>query len=597
MMENSRTKTPKLDFRECQVIVQDIALKTSTSEGPVILANLLRLLSCLESRDLSTRELSLLRHQIWQCDLIHLIIEILRNDFSSELDGWRKLTNLAVTLASIVASIAPREPTNLASKSNIDPEQVKEYYDIILPTTADSLLILANNILETVDANQDKAGVNFPECFKKVLDSLLWVCANHKQCIFRTLQSPYLLHMIITDHHIYSHMILTALESLILTDKPSTASLPHTAITVILDELVYKLSGEEQKNALLSLRLLAQFFLLVPHVLDSLSTSYSSLLMLVRKWTSSDSEIGPAEKYLISELESRTGREGVEEKHKAALMIQAAWKGYVGRRRVVKMKKGIQKFQQLYRRKKAEKLREKEVQEKMTMVTSFKKNNLQSTQLAFHEKQMSLYEQLPASELQTFIHMQENEAAVKIQSIWRAWRVRSQYGEVKSKALKLKSIISIQRCFRKYLERKKNRIVGKFEALPDIRGPTRQMLQLEITRYKETRPPNKYSTQQEISELHHKGQRLYEEFCLSRENQRRQDEHLQLLLSKLDRNCELLLSAPSLNDSYTSASIAEDFSSSSSNIAKMARTAHREEMKAMNSPWWKKDPFDHELTL
>ena len=108
MASSKKTKTLKL--KDCLEIVQDISVVTSQPQDPsTLVSNLLRLLPCLESRSLTAEDLSALRHKIWQLDLIHLIIEVLREDFSGKTDGWRMLTNLAVTLASVVAGLNPKE--------------------------------------------------------------------------------------------------------------------------------------------------------------------------------------------------------------------------------------------------------------------------------------------------------------------------------------------------------------------------------------------------------------------------------------------------------------------------------------------------------
>lgn len=232
-----------MNIKKCQEIVHDVSSVTSRSQDPVVLlTSLLRLLPCVESGCLNTKEMSLLKKQIWERDLIHLTIEVLRNDYSSEPEGWKKLTNLAVTLVSIMSGLTPKEPQQ-SSSSTPHSEQVREYYDIILPTALDSILMLANSILEALDKEQTSPSVNLPECFKKILDSLLWLCYSHKRCIPRALQSPYLLSMFITDHQLYSHIVLTALENLILTDKQATSSIPRDLLNSFLDELVYKLSG------------------------------------------------------------------------------------------------------------------------------------------------------------------------------------------------------------------------------------------------------------------------------------------------------------------------------------------------------------------
>lgn len=603
-MATKLRSTTILNLRRCQRIVDDVSRKASTCHGAELLSTLLQLLSCLESRQLSAKDVSALRHRIWQCDLIHVIIEVLREDYSGVVEGWKMLTNLSVTLSSILAGLTPKYPKgeehNLSPRNRAHLEQVQEFYDIILPTAADSILILANNLLETVETSQDNndRSTNFVECFRKIVESLLWLCGTHKTCIPRALQSPYLLRLLISDHELYSHIVLAAMETLILTDNSSLLSLPRSILNSFLDELVFKLSGEESTGAMLALRLLAQFSLIVSDLVDSLVGTYSELLSLVRKWTHDAQDLGPAEKYLISQLEARAkGLEERTEQEQAALLIQAAWKGYSSRKKIQRMQRGVRKFQQLYRRRRAEKLKLKEAEKKATLRTSMKQTRLLSSQLAFHEKQLSLYEQLPAGELEGFIRRQEEEAAVRIQSTWKGWRTRLKCKQLKVESEMNKSAAVIQRAFRHHMQKRRGTDLV-MESLPPITGAERERLQEEISRYRDgTAPP--FLTSEELSARYQQVQEEYIKFYFSHDAQRRKMEQVQLLIAKLDRHCELLLSAPSLDKSLTCADIRENYSSSSPEIAKMARQAHREELVAMNTPWWKRSPLDNneELSL
>lgn len=594
-------KDANLNLKKCLGIVEDVSHATSKpQDASALLSHLLRLLPCLESPHLSPKDLSMLRDYIWRYDLIHLIIEVLRNDYSSEVNGWRKLTNLAVTLASVVAGLAPKHPR----KQELSPvEQVTEYYDIILPTSTDTVLILANSLLESLAASQaTNSHPNLHECFRKIVDSLVWLCSGHKECFSRLLQSPYLLNILITDHELYSHVILEALKTLFATDTSSVGTIPQDMLTSILDELVYKLSGNDRKGGHLSLMVLAQLSVIIPGLVDTISDNYTGLLSLVRRCVHKDKELDVAERYLISKLETKAGGQGEKsEKHTAAVLIQALWRGYSSRRKMVKAQRGIRKFQQLYRKRKAEKLKKREDKEKKVMEASLKKSHIGSRQLVFHEKQLSLYQQLPASELQDFIRRQKNKAAISIQSAWRGYKSRSSVKELKSRKKIDRSAILIQRTFRRYSETKKlERQVREHESLPELSRPVRERLQQEIARYRDAHSHTGYRTHEQMSQLHHKAQDEYEKFIFSRSTQSIHGEEVQLLITKLNRNCELLLSAPSLKDSYdtSAAGIVESFCSSSPVVAKMARTAHREELKAITTPWWKRKPLDHdELSL
>lgn len=620
---SSSVDTAKLNLQGCLRIVKSISKAVSNCEDSSFPSTLLRLLPCLEAGALSAKDFSLIKNQIWKDGLIHLMIEVLRNDYSCLEEHWRILTNLAITMASVLAGLTPMlrcdKPSSTSSpETDTELDQVKEYYEIILPTATDSVLILANSILEAADDLMSQTTpmqddpVSLQECFKKTLDSLVWLCASHQQCITRTLQSPYFLHILITDNVFYGHVSLGALETLILSDKSSIASIPQNVLMSILDELVYKMSGKEERGALLSFRLLAQLAALSPELMDTLTSRYSGLIELAKRWVRPDQTIGLAEKNLIARLGSHEvlpqqavlplkGKVNVDE-YRSAVIIQACWRGYSCRKKVVKIKRGIRRFQQLYRRRKEGKERQKKIEERAKVEAAMKQRGLMSSKLAFHEKQLSLYEQLPASELQEYVRLQETNAAVTIQSAWRAWAIRSKYREYKSKATLHKSALVIQRALRKYLQQKRERSRPSHDSavLPKITGVAREELQREVACHRQLHPPSGYKSEEEVRSLHDKVQQMYEEFYLSRATQRRNDEKAQLLLSQLNRNSEFLLGVPSLEQSVATRrpDLVETLSSHSSSVARMAKMAHKEEMKSLNTPWWKRPPLDHdELVL
>lgn len=588
-----------MTIEECISTVQDIS-RTSLAQDPSsLLSNLLRLLPCLEAPNLTTADLSTLRHKIWKNDLVHLVIEVLRDDTSNKT-RWRKLTSLAVILSSVLAGLSPKE-SRTQKQPSADSEHIKEYYDIILPTATDSILILASNILEVLETNQDNSSPELLECFKKVVDSLVCLCAGHRPCIHRALQSPYLLNILITDRYLYGHLMLVAMETMILADKSAAACIPHDVLSSIVDELVYKLSGSDEEGAALSLRLLAQLSTTLPGLPATLSNGYAGLLTLVKKWTCKDRELGDAEKFLVSKLELQAGGQvELDEKQKAALFIQASWRGYASRKKMIAAKRGIRKFQLLFRKRRAEKLKKKDTLQQDAMQASRKRSHIKSSQLDFHQKQLTLYEQQPASELGDFIHTQEKKAAIKIQSVWRAHAVRTQIKERKSKMRSLKSAVVIQRAFRHHLQAKqREKLTVEYEYLPELPDAVRGKLQEEVTRYRDTHTTSSASrTQEQALALHQEVQQEYEKFHFTQSAHARSVEETRLLVSKLNRSCELMLCAPSLDEAFSMDGIEDTFSSKSPLVAKMGRTAHREELRAMSTPWWKRTPLDHqEVTL
>ena len=618
----TRIDSHQLTLQDYLEVVKKVSQEVTSSDEASLPSTLLQLLPCLQARALGAKDFSLVKYQVWKEDLIHLIIEVLRNDYSGMADHWSVLTNLTILLSSMLAGFSPNQrPHQLLSRKEVPSvearaEGIKEYHDIILPTAIDSILILTNSVLEAADEcampTQSRSKHEDPEslkeCFKKTLESLLWVCASHDDCIARVLQSPYFLHILITDNSVYGQASLGVLETLILSNKAPISSIPQSVLASILDELIYKLSGNEEKGALMSLRLLAQLVSVAPEMTDILTTSYTGLLQLVTKWIKPGGPTEVAVTHLVEQIEIREAGYAynipskVDEtlEHRSAVVLQSCWRGYVARKKMEKIKRGIRKFQQLYRKRKQEKECLRKQKDKAKAEVTWKQRGLRSSKLAFHEKQLALLEQLPASEFQEYVRRQETEAAIKIQCAWRSWLSRSRYRKQKSEAVFNRSASVIQRALRRNLQQKK-RTEQHFQAnlLPEIAGAQRDKLQSEIALYRELHPSTGYKSEEDACRLHDKVQKMYEEFYISRVTQSKDDEKAQLHLSQLSRNSDFLSSLPTLEQFVTDPQpdLVDRLLSNSSATARMARRAHREELRVLSTPWWKL-PQDHdELTL
>lgn len=590
-------------LQECYRVVTNIARATSNKRATEIPLILLQLKQILSSKALSLKQLRKVKEYIWLNDLLHVNIETLRQDFTKVQGQWATAAQLVSILSAVCCGICPKENRTVARQSY--SEQLKEYYDILLPTSADSLLILANNLLEKEQQNVDSGHqVSELNHFQLITDSLLEMCQSHRQCIERVLKSPYLLHLLITDLVHHCNVVLSFLADLVVIDGSLLVTLPPDILNSLLDELVFKLSGEQERSAVLSLELMARLAMANHAVLELISSRYTGVLEFAVKWTIQKRSSNITK--FISQLRALVVAESEDAvHHRAVTVIQAAWRGYSGRRRLKKMQQGIRKFQQIYRQRKAEKLKQAEEDQTMKMLRTAKDLSLKSQRLSFREKQLSIMEQLPATEIDRFVSQQESAAAVAIQAWWRGRLACAKRSKLHDERRQSRSAAVIQRAYRQYIKKGKSDSRGD-HLLPQIEGAEREALQGEIAQYQEHRPPS-FKSSTEVRELHDKVQNLTEHFYLSRIEQHRRDRERTELLSELDHSCDMLLGAPSLSDSFAMPDIAVTFTTAaacgsgsggggagSATVAKMAQTAHREELRAFNTPWWKRQTFDFE---
>ena len=583
-------------LQECYRVISNIARATSNKKATEIPLILLQLRPILSSKALSLKQLRKVKEYIWLSDLLHINVETLRQDFAKVQGQWATAAQLACILSAICCGTYPKENRTAAGRQNYS-EQLKEYYDILLPTSADSLLILANNLLEKEQQNVDSGyQVSEFDHFRLIVNSLLEMCQSHRQCMERVLKSPYLLHLLITDLVHHCNVVLSFIADLVVIDGDLLVTLPPDILHNLLDELVFKLSGEQERSAVLSLELMARLAMANRSIIELISSRYTGVLELAVKWNiqkrSSNimSFISQLKALAVAESE-----DGVH--HKAAMVIQAAWRGYSSRRRLKNAQQGIRKFQQIYRQRKAKKLKQAEEDQTMKTLCTAKEQSMKAQRLSFREKQLSTIEQLPASEIDRFVSQQENKAVVAIQAWWRGRLARAKCSILHGERRQSRSAAVIQRAYRRY--KRKGESDNKLEhLLPQIEGAERETLQGEIAQYQEHHPPS-FKSPTEVRELHDKVQNLAEQFYLSRIEQNKRDRERTELLSELDLSCNMLLGAPSLIDSLTMPDTTVTFTSatagggsSAAAVTKMAQTAHREELRALNTPWWKRQALD-----
>lgn len=546
----------------------------SVEQNPIIL---LALNNVVQGDKWSAKEKELARRQIWKCDLLHIIVEVLRQDFTLVPGQWDTAAKLANLLSNVCVGLKPKlsEQQNASGESC---DQITEYYDILLPTAVDSLLILTTNLMELATAHVAK---NDPlPHFLTVADALSWLCSNQQPCVQRALQSPYLLNILISDEAAYSGIALQFMAKMLEQYPGFFSVLPRDTMQSVMDELVYKISSADHQSALPALDLLGALVEKRITQLDNLMSRYKGLNVIILRWGSH--QLGTYAARLVGELETRAASDQKAARiNSAAVLIQALWRGYACRKKMKRMRNGICKFQQVYRRWKSRKDQTKEAGTRATRRLPF------TAQREFQERQIATLELIPACEVDAFFKRQEEQAASKIQAWWKGAVARRAFVDRKAAALKTKSATVIQRAVRKYFQRQKKRMTTEC-CYPALSPEERDVLLQEVQQMME-RQSNIQSIEQKC-QLHNQVQELLRNFYANLESSRRRDDQRRVLLARLTEDSNQALSAPQLHNA--SDELVELFTSGSTAVANMAQVAHREELKAMQLPWWKKWSLD-----
>ena len=628
--------SPQITVRSSILSVASEITDTSLSADPTHSSqSLLKLRDLLRDNTLDSQILQEAYLLIWKCDIIHVIIELLRQDFSTTHGQWYTAVGLARILATVCGALRPKRgvvvtATNakFGSKSvlDYDKEEVEEYYEILLPTATDSLLILANNINEfehSSDSSSNNSSV-YLDLFEAVTDALIRLCSAHFSCILRVIQSSYLLHLLISDNHTYSMSILNTIQELVKLDEQVIEHLSLDVLQSILDELVYKIGGADKDLAIISLKVLALLSSTSSATFDLISERYRGLSFILQKW-SKESMDNSMFKFVTTLLERVKVSDEEYKLYKAAAVIQSTWRGHTTRMKLKRMKRGITKLQRLYRQGKAQKQKYESLKNQGDTVRSDAITKIQTLREQ-HEHQVAMLEQLPASSVSKYLAEQEGKAAVKIQSWWRGEKDRRKVKKKKAHQKQERSAITIQRAFRRHLKNQNttldindpllllsNAYGIQMYGLPPLTAVERGQLQAKVTNhsFSMTNPKSEEHQQQVLNK---EMSDLLEWFYSSRIEQREADQRRSFLYTQVHSNlytndimifmsfpiqlscqCQQLLNMVSLSSSVKETS--SQFTSGSRAVGVMAERAHKEELVSMNLPWWKREYERDEIEL
>lgn len=614
--------------------VRSLVAQVSSAKDERVPHLLLRLKETLHTSRLDSKQREGAFRLMWQSDLIHVMVGVTRKD-SRLVGGWNTAAQLADLLATVCSGLKPQETRQKQKRPREaagGDDGVKDFYKKLLPTAVDSLLILANSLIEhtTTSTAAKSHSSSVLQLFESILISLSRLCSSHRQCAFKAIQSPYILRMIASSKPHYCLALVTTLNQLVKTDwLLPTAGHPQSTLDVLAHRLT---SSDNEELQVECLKLLALFIGSDSDALATLCSKYTALTSVVLK--SKRCGLGEKVDLLVQRLEvqapqgevdrgvetespttdvkrkhsptykqatSLQSRENVPntdpgkstndvaQVHHSATVIQACWRGYTDRKLLRRMKeitqphcKDMGKEQEEFDKR----------SEKIAAVTT--KLQSLSEMRTFHERQMLLLEQLPADKVTSFLHNQQSNAAKKIQSWWREIYDQER---LKRRSELSGAVVIIQRAVRRFLKRREK--LEKLQQLsaagyPPVEGQERENLQKEIARYREEHAPLECS-EARMRQTHDEVQQLLCEFYPRIQNEASEAEKKLLFLSKLEQDCTLLLEAPRLSE--VSDEVVERFLSGSHTVATMARQAHHEELRASQLPWWKLPPSTTEGEL
>ena len=531
--------------------IAEKVVSSSGSEAPLILLELKDIYQQCPRTSLKT-----LKVHVWHYGLVHILIELLGQNFTAVGGKWTTAVELATILSH---SLTGLQPEKLKKTVQLDVSQIKEYYDDVLPTALHSLLVLANNLL----------AASTP-MLSGLLENIANLCQSHHILITPLIQSPYLLHMLTSASEDSSlHLVLSFIKKILLESPNLLSNLPLEVVLNYMDELVHKITT--CSNPLLALEVFS-LFLEPPSIAESVTDRYPGLKQFLYSL-----QVGGSQGVNIRQILEKLGSDFDH----AVTVIQSHWRGYCARKKVKAIHRGVIAFQRLYRKIQAKKIQEEKMRCDL-VAEDLEQENQHIALRTFHEKQFKIIEQLPAKEVDNFLSNLQQSSATKIQQWWRNRQVKKNKTPGKKPQQSVPPSTTTSTTTTTH---------GNKSILLFIDRIKRGKLQEEILNYQKQHPVthrSRASLQQLHSEVQQQLQIMYLDRTLEKERSRKR----KVLLNQLEVDSALLLSAPSLEKAQPNTST--NFMGSAHGIIHMAQMAHEEELKSQKLPWWKRTNFDNE---
>ncbi|XP_078259408.1 IQ calmodulin-binding motif-containing protein 1 [Rhinoraja longicauda] len=553
-------------------------LATEVAESPdnKIPTLLLKLKDILKGPPFGSRELKKLKEDIYYYDLIQYCVLVLAQDYRNIRGQWFTAVQLADILSTACVGLDPKD-------------DAEEFHSKVLPSAADNLMLLARRLqARFLKADEDDDKRDFLRYFHNVTDSLCWLLSGHIQLTQHVFQSDHLLQLLLTDDLETTTIMVSVLLSILQLNGTLLLSVKERSIHLILDEIIYELF--ENTNPVIGSTCIKIMLLIVeshPPTLQMLRNSYKGLSRLLNKlWTGRGFDKDLC--HLLELLHVGSIQRVKEQKlYRAACLIQATWRAHRTRKRVKKLPKVVTDLQRSFRAKReqdAQRLEKEREEEDLRHQLQLQRHRALR---GFRQRQLSLLEIVPASEIAKYLKREKEQAAMVIQKVWRGYRQRQCFSQQKSSLKEFKAAIIVQRSVLRFLEKRRNlrRDSLAWHGPKGLTDTRRQELRAQLEDYVKHHPVT-HVTEERTKEQHAQVQEMLGQYLMRRNLEQRSELRGEALLAQINTDIELLMSAPSLKEA--TGKDVELFSCRSAPVAARAKQCHGAMLQFTRGPWWKK---------
>lgn len=568
----------------CESDILHVAGEVADADDSDIPHLLLKLSLLLKKYPEGSSDHHQVRGLIWKYDLLSWCAVALGFDYTNIKGGFQ----LAVGISEIFCDCC----------CSVNVNESLEFVQDVLPSAVACLLKLIHllqqqfilKIKSTVSSrNKRPVGSDIDTLF----DNLVSIVTAYPQTCAVAIGSPDLLRIVMEDDTTPDLVLkmFTFVQRAIKLNHHCVIQCSDDAIQSLLDELVYKLTSSSNKDVVhMSTRLIVSVANKNSKLVPSMVTRFKGLKAVLFRWK------GHGFDHDLSQLSTlfdagTVERAEIVRKKNAAATIWAYYVGWKTRCRIKKLHKTIPRIQRKFRQKREEKfhlMRNQKFAEQDESQTKLKRRlSLRQT----HEKQLHALEIVPADKIEGHIQNEENAAALRIQSHFRAYHQRKVYHQAKILKQQNDAATVIQRHVRKYISKNKpapaqSEPSSKYEFWnDDISDQTKEMLSLDVTHWQAANKRLGVS-RKEAMEIHVSSQKLYYNHCLKEAVDCSKFQSLEALLAKIHTEEDVLKHLPSLSNA-TQQDVT-NLASSNSAVRTAAAQRHRAEMNKLVQPWWKK---------
>ncbi|PAA91433.1 hypothetical protein BOX15_Mlig028510g2 [Macrostomum lignano] len=553
---------------------------------------LLRMENILNNATAGTAAAAAVKQDIWSFDLLPLLLMAMRRDFSNVVGTWETGVKLA--------ELAYRLMVNIYVTKAEDPEETFEKK--LVPQFCENMLVLAKRLqncyCEAVEKKlySEMSSDKLLQCYDRVISFLVNYLRQKRTMISHTIHSPWFLQIFVTDDPETPVSTLKLLRSCISYQADLCRTMDKALFDSLMEEMIYDLAtGDSAELAGETIRTLLAIVRNYPDSLEALIMKYSGLRLLLTKWTGQVT-FGRELQDFVRLLDAKSGdRATMELKIRAATMIQSYWRSFKVRRELKKANKSLAKFQRKFRQRQQARKEQSEttrMRRELEYEVAIRRRKLLAEK---REMEVKLMSTLPASTVRTHVQKQQEEAAIRIQARYKSWRERGKLEERKNMAKVVRATVTIQRAVRRWLRAiQYERMMEKLKRIAPISDETRTEIMDSIQRQQYISKP-KERNREELTSQYRSSQAMMHEFIVNSLRAPKEDLEREALLSRLETDAQLLMSAPKLEEALESD--VYKFTSNSTPAQIHAQSRHRLEMRRLqctDTNWWRALQFEED---